>query len=259
MLNRGLAIYPCKQSKHAIGQLFIQVLPQVIVMAWSRADRAALILVGALIVVATLAPKLETTTVTKTVFVPENVYIPVYIPSPPTVIGTAPLVRETTVVVVSEGTQATETKLIRMGVRVWPGSRRVALAFPPCPETDTMMSLMTARYVAETETGISFERLDMLFYSESPADIMRGSSASAAATILIMAAVENKSIDNSYVISAEVTYGGRLDPVGCAEEKMAAVSQAGYTLVVSSNQPEYLPGVVRVSNIRELASLVLKG
>lgn len=235
---------------------FIRVPPQVIVMAWSRTDRIALVLVGLLIVVSALAPKLEPATVTETVYVPENVYVPVQ--SPPTVLGVAPLVRETTVVAVYEGTQTTETDLIRIGVRVWSGSRRVALAFPPCPETDMMMSLMTARYVAEAETGISFEGLDVMFYFESAADVMKGPSASAAATILIMAAVENKSIDNRYIISAEVTYGGRLDPVGCAEEKCAAVSKAGYTLVVSSSQPESLLGVVRVSNIEDLASLVLK-
>lgn len=150
--------------------------------------------------------------------------------------------------------------IARVGVDVRSGDGKISVAFPPfAADVSFMKSAYLARSAAEKETTYSFNAVDVVVYFEnlSEFDVLEGPSASATISILMIAAVENKSVNESYVVSAEIAADGRLRPVGGVEEKWAAAKRAGLSLVVASTQPEELPNLIKVSSISELADLIL--
>lgn len=219
----------------------------------SKQEKRKDIVLGLLVVllaISVMLPKIQLTTTTLT-------------PAPLILENTATLSGEANVVAVRMRDELVLGGFIaRVGVEIRSGEGRISVAFPPFPaDVSLMKSFSVARFVAERESGVSFGAVDVLIYFEniSEMDTVEGPSASATITILMMAVVENKTLDNRYIVSAEVGADGRLKPVGLVGEKWAVVNQAGYTLVVASDQAEELQNTIKVSNIRELANLVLVG
>lgn len=95
---------------------------------------------------------------------------------------------------------------------------------------DTQHSIRTALRVAENITGISIKNYDMIYSIETNASIIEGPSAGAALTILTVAALENKTLNASVMITGTINHDGTIGPVSQIIEKAEVAKNNDVTL-----------------------------
>lgn len=128
----------------------------------------------------------------------------------------------------------------------------------------TQGSVRTAVFIAGAlaMTDTSNKDFDISFvYSGSDFVTIDGPSAGAAITTLITAALENKTIDNSTLVTGTIEKDGSVGPVGGVDIKAVAARDFGATtFLVPVNESVNVRGmsVREVSSIEQVTSAVLK-
>lgn len=95
---------------------------------------------------------------------------------------------------------------------------------------DTQYSIRTAERVAQNITKINVSNVDLIYAIETNASLIEGPSAGAALTIATIAALENKSLNQSVMITGTINPDGSIGPIGGVAEKAKASKDVGATL-----------------------------
>jgi uncharacterized protein len=95
---------------------------------------------------------------------------------------------------------------------------------------DTQQSIQVAQAVAKNITKADISKVDIIYSIETNATIIEGPSAGAALTIATIAALENKPINTSVMITGTINPDGTIGPVGGILAKAKAAKDVGATL-----------------------------
>ncbi len=95
---------------------------------------------------------------------------------------------------------------------------------------DTQHSMRIARLVAAILTGINISEYDLIYNIYANASLIGGESAGAALTIATIAALENKTLNTSVMITGSINHDGSIGPVSAILEKAKASRQVNATL-----------------------------
>lgn len=95
---------------------------------------------------------------------------------------------------------------------------------------DTQQSIQTAKEVAQNISGVDAGKINLVYMISTNASLVGGPSAGAALTIATIAALENKTLDKSVMITGTVNPDGTVGQVGGILEKAKAAKQAGTRL-----------------------------
>lgn len=95
---------------------------------------------------------------------------------------------------------------------------------------DTQQSIQTAEAVAENLTKVDTSSLDMIYSIDTNATVIEGPSAGAALTIATIAALENRPINTSVMMTGTINPDGTIGPVGGIVAKAKAAKEIGATL-----------------------------
>lgn len=95
---------------------------------------------------------------------------------------------------------------------------------------DTQFSIRTAKEVAENFLNISLDGYDIVYTIQTNASIIEGQSAGAALTIATIAALQNKTLNKSVMITGTINPDGSIGSVGGIPQKAIASKQVGAKL-----------------------------
>ena len=95
---------------------------------------------------------------------------------------------------------------------------------------DTQYSIQTAKAVAENITGLNTSNIDLIYTINTNATIVGGPSAGAAMTVATIAALENKKLNSSVIITGTINPDGSIGKVGAILEKAKAAKDINKTL-----------------------------
>jgi len=95
---------------------------------------------------------------------------------------------------------------------------------------DTQHSIQVAKKVAEDVTGEDLSNIDLIYVIKTNASLIEGPSAGAAITIATIAALENKTINKSVMITGTINPDGTIGPVGGIIPKAKAAKDVGAKL-----------------------------
>lgn len=95
---------------------------------------------------------------------------------------------------------------------------------------DTQNSIRTAREVAQNITGADFSKIDLTYTVDANVSAVEGPSAGAALTIATIAAVENKPVNSSVIITGTINPDGTIGQIGGVLQKAQAAKAAGASL-----------------------------
>lgn len=95
---------------------------------------------------------------------------------------------------------------------------------------DTQDSARTALEVAKQITGADLSDKDVIYSIHAPSPVVRGPSAGAAMTIATIAAIENKTINQSVMITGQINHDGTIGLVSDVEPKARAAKENGANL-----------------------------
>lgn len=95
---------------------------------------------------------------------------------------------------------------------------------------DTQQSIQTARDVAQNLTGVSTSETSLVYMINTNASLVGGPSAGAALAIATIAALENKALNNSVMITGTINPDGTIGQVGGILEKAKAAKLLGAKL-----------------------------
>ncbi len=98
--------------------------------------------------------------------------------------------------------------------------------------TDTQNSIRTARSVAEEITGANLSEYDIIYTIKANATVIEGASAGAALTVATVAALENKEINTSVMMTGIINHDGTIGPVGEILAKARAAKSVGAELLI---------------------------
>jgi uncharacterized protein len=96
--------------------------------------------------------------------------------------------------------------------------------------TDTQTSIRTARAVAENVTGKELSEINLIYTIVANASVITGPSAGGALTVATIAALEEKGINQSVMMTGSINHNGIIGPVGQIIEKAKAAADVGAEL-----------------------------
>jgi len=118
-------------------------------------------------------------------------------------------------------------------VEIKPGKGRVLLNTNPFIEPDTQYSMEIAKEVAESVTGKSLAKQDVIYTIEAgKAQLVGGPSAGAALCIATIAAIEHKKVRSDVAITGTIQPNGSIGQIGAVAEKARAAGEAGMKLFI---------------------------
>lgn len=125
-----------------------------------------------------------------------------------------------------------------MTVQVVPGSGRILTNIDKLLFwVDTQNSIRKATVVAENVTGLDISNYDIIYTIQANASVIGGPSAGAAITLATIAALQNKSIEDSVMITGSINHDGTIGPVGGIFEKAVVSKEVGaVTMLVPLTQ-----------------------
>jgi uncharacterized protein len=134
----------------------------------------------------------------------------------------------------------------KLKVQVMPGSGRVLINIENLLFwIDTQNSIQIAKAVAQNITKVDLSSVDLFYTIEANASIIEGPSAGAAITIATIAALENKSIKESVMITGSINPDGSIGQVGGILAKAKASKDVGASLFLvpkgQGTQVNYIP------------------
>jgi len=95
---------------------------------------------------------------------------------------------------------------------------------------DTQYSIRTAQRVAQNITGVDLSNIDLVYWIETNASVIEGPSAGAALTVATVVAIQNKSLNESVMITGTINPDGTIGPVGGIFAKAKASKDIGTKL-----------------------------
>lgn len=96
--------------------------------------------------------------------------------------------------------------------------------------TDTQGSIRTAKSVAEAITNKKLDNVDLIYTIRANASVIEGPSAGAAIAIATIAAIQNRTLNDSVMITGTINQDGSIGTVGSITEKAVAARQIGALL-----------------------------
>ena len=118
--------------------------------------------------------------------------------------------------------------LLRTTVK--PGNGGISVDVNVLSYFDTQQSARIAADVARNYTGIDTSNLDINYAIEVNATAVEGTSAGAAMTVSVIAALQNKTLNNSMMITGTIEEDGIVGEVGAIIAKARAAKENGATL-----------------------------
>jgi len=95
---------------------------------------------------------------------------------------------------------------------------------------DTQNSIRKATKVAQDITGKDISKYDIVYTVRANASVIEGGSAGAALTIATIAGLQNKTINNSVIITGTIEEDGTIGPIGEVVAKAIGSKEAGASL-----------------------------
>jgi len=109
----------------------------------------------------------------------------------------------------------------------------------------TQESIQTAKRVAQNITNSDLSKVDLIYTLETNATLIEGPSAGAALTIATVAALENKGLNSSVMITGTINSDGTIGPIGGVVAKAKAAKDLGAVLFLipsgQGTQITYVP------------------
>lgn len=97
---------------------------------------------------------------------------------------------------------------------------------------DTQYSIQTAKLVAENYTNVDLSEIDLVYSIDTEAYLIEGPSAGAALTVATIAAIYNKTLNSSVMITGIINPDGSIGPVGGILAKANAAKDIGASLFI---------------------------
>lgn len=97
---------------------------------------------------------------------------------------------------------------------------------------DTQYSIQTAKAVAENYTKMDLSGIDLVYSINTEASLIEGPSAGAALTVATIAALYNKTLNQTVMITGTINPDGNIGEVGGIVEKANAAKDIGATLFI---------------------------
>jgi len=139
--------------------------------------------------------------------------------------------------------------IARISVQARPGSGKILTNIDKLLFwVDTQHSIRTAREMAENLTGLDLNSYDLIYTITANASVIEGPSAGAAMTIATIAALKNKTVNQSVMITGTIESDGSIGPAGGLVEKARAAKRAGATLFLIPKGVVSTEGAERVKN-----------
>lgn len=125
----------------------------------------------------------------------------------------------------------TNGSIMNISVEIRPGRGRILVDTRPLMGIVFQDAANTAAYVAANTTGIDLSANDILYSIEADKQIssVDGPSAGALMTLVTIAALQNRPIDDSVTLTGTIGADGHIGAIGGAVEKAAAARQSGLT------------------------------
>ncbi len=95
---------------------------------------------------------------------------------------------------------------------------------------DTQQSIQTAKSVAENLTKVNMSNMDVIYSIDTNATVIEGPSAGGALTVATVAALKNKPLNASVMMTGTINPDGTIGPVGGILAKAKAAKDIGATL-----------------------------
>jgi len=95
---------------------------------------------------------------------------------------------------------------------------------------DTQYSIRTAREIASNVTNLDLSKIDLIYTIYANASVVGGESAGTAITIATIAAIQNRSLNNSVIATGKINHDGSIGPVSAIIEKARAAKRENATL-----------------------------
>ncbi|MFQ5758838.1 MAG: S16 family serine protease, partial [Candidatus Bathyarchaeia archaeon] len=131
--------------------------------------------------------------------------------------------------------------IMKAEVEIHPGSGRVLVNIMPEVGFDLQTSVISGMKVVEDITELSLDNTDIIvtIIGAGKVDAVDGPSAGAALTIAMLAAVQNKEIDDTIFITGTVNRDGSIGRVGGVLAKAIATASSGAsTFLVPAGQTQ---------------------
>lgn len=97
---------------------------------------------------------------------------------------------------------------------------------------DTQYSIQTAKAVAENYTNANLSMTDIIYSIDTEAYLIEGPSAGAALTVATIAAIYNKTVNETIMITGTINFDGSIGEVGGVAEKAEAAKDIGASLFI---------------------------
>ncbi len=110
---------------------------------------------------------------------------------------------------------------------------------------DTQRSIQIAQAVAGNVTGKNLSSYDLIFTIDARAELVEGPSAGAAIAVATIAALENRTLDPTVLITGTIEPDGSIGPVGGVREKAEAARLVNATLFLVPLGQGAQPGEAR--------------
>ncbi len=121
-----------------------------------------------------------------------------------------------------------EGEIDNLTVKLIPGNNNVLINTNPFLDESLQYSMNKAVAVAKLKLNSGFDRDYIFDYKAGNAQLIGGESAGVAATVAVIAALQNKTIKKDAVITGTIESDGTIGEIGGIIEKAKAVSEAGY-------------------------------
>lgn len=132
--------------------------------------------------------------------------------------------------IVAVSMQGEQGVLGTVDVEIRDGKGRVLINTNPFVEPDTQFSAETAVSVAQTFTKKSLSDKDVILTFNMPAEVVGGPSAGAAMAVAVIAAIEDKKVNNKIAITGTIENDGNIGQIGGVLEKSQAAAENGMIL-----------------------------
>lgn len=148
-------------------------------------------------------------------------------------------------------------RMLMIEVETREGDGNVYASINPRIGLTTQSSEDTAAYVAFERTGMNMEECDVMFRIIDPgrSTFVDGPSAGAAMTIMVIAALENRTIRDDMTVTGTIERDGGVGSVGGLIEKAIASAEQGTAVFVTPRQRAYEKKML-LSAIKENLSIV---
>jgi hypothetical protein len=124
--------------------------------------------------------------------------------------------------------------MLNITAEVKPGKGRVLVDTQPLMGVVFQDAANTAVYVAQNRTGISLAGSDVIYSINAPGQVpsVDGPSAGALMTLLVISAIENKSLRADVTLTGTIDQDGNVGAIGGVVEKAQAAKDSGKSLLL---------------------------